>query len=181
MRECRHTTKHFGALRSRGARAIPVSYTHLDVYKRQVYMLRAVQLWSRVSKKIKLRFLLSSLIVFFCALLLALSWVDYSSNGAFVRDWRQLYYVVIFSAFFLTFLTPYASVVFSRNRHDTDYSRQKKTSLLIASTLLIITPILCAFSVHGLILIVLTSITLLIPYLVISNISICLLYTSRCV
>lgn len=110
--------------------------------------------------------------MFFCALLLALSWVDYSSNGAFVRDWRQLYYVVIFSAFFLTFLTPYASVVFSRNRHDTDYSRQKKTSLLIASTLLIITPILCAFSVHGLVLIVLTSITLLIPYLVISNISI---------
>ena len=110
---------------------------------------------------------LISLILILSFLILFLSWRDYSTNDAYTRDWRQLYYVAVYSAFFFVFIAQY--LIHLNCIHTNQNSKNdayKRKILIVHAVLLIIIPLLCMFAVHGILLIILNGVVLLLSFFI---------------
>ena len=127
-----------------------------------MYFIRFIKIALNKSTAKKGKSVLAILILALLGSILFLAWKDYSEHGAYQRDWRQLYYVAVYASFFLVYIMHYLPKAYGGSEVDT--KRIERTSLILHCVLLNIIPGLCAFAVHGIILIISNGIILLVSY-----------------
>lgn len=152
-----------------GICVLSTPYSHINViplfiFVNIMYIIRLIS--AILTKKQKwykeLKMLLEVIIVLFVAIILGFAGRDYFIHSAFQRDWRQLYYVVVYASFFLAYSMHFLpTICYCADKETYNAESLKKISLYIHSILLILIPVLCIFAVHGVILIISNGIVLL--------------------
>ena len=85
------------------------------------------------------------------AAVFGLSFYDFDSGAEYGGAWRQLYYLAVFALLFQAYLMP---ALASASRANIFASRARSSSVWLAAGLSMVLPGLCAFSVHGVLVLI---------------------------